>query len=103
LVQNNCKSNKFKLKIIDLKDFERIGAVNLLNKHYNGSPSLLISSVFPEYQLLPWKFSVVPHNFWSNTENQKTFMNWAAKQLNIKEPSDWYNITVKVRVLKNSI
>jgi hypothetical protein len=25
-------------------------------------------------------------------------MDWAAKQLNIKEMSDWYNVSVKVRI-----
>jgi hypothetical protein len=29
-------------------------------------------------------------------ENQRKFMNWAAEQLGIKEPSDWYKTTVKV-------
>jgi hypothetical protein len=54
-------------------------------------------SVFPEYNLLPWKFAVCPSNFWNKTENQRKFMSWAAEQLNIKEPSDWYSISLKVR------
>jgi hypothetical protein len=46
---------------------------------------------------MPWKFDVCPDNFWKYIENQRKFMDWAAQQLNIKEPSDWYKITFKVR------
>jgi hypothetical protein len=31
-------------------------------------------------------------------KNQRKFMDWAGNQLNIKEMSDWYNITTKVTV-----
>jgi hypothetical protein len=73
-----------------------IGGTSLLH-YYNNSPYLLITSIFPEYNLLPWKFTVAPNNFWSNIDNQRKFMNWAGEQLKIKEPSDWYKITAKVR------
>jgi hypothetical protein len=69
----------------------------LLSKYYNNSPSSFITSVFPEYQLLPWKFTVCNHNFWKHVENQRKFLIWAGEQLGIKESSDWYKITVKVR------
>jgi hypothetical protein len=69
----------------------------LLKHHYIGSPGLLITSVFPEYYLLPWKFVKLQSNYWSSVENQRKFMEWAAKELNIKKPSDWYSITSEVR------
>jgi hypothetical protein len=52
--------------------------------------------VFPEHKLLPWKFAICPGNFWNTLENQRTYLNWAAEQLNIKQPSDWYNVVIKV-------
>jgi hypothetical protein len=42
-------------------------------------------------------FEKRPPFFWRDINNQKNFMNWAAKQLNIKEPSDWYKLSQKVR------
>jgi hypothetical protein len=73
----------------------------LLSK-YNTSPSLLITTTFPEYKLLPWKFEVCPKDYWNKVENQRNFMNWATEQLNIKEPSDWYKITQKVRKFREN-
>jgi hypothetical protein len=69
---------------------------NSLAAKYKGSPFLLLSTVFPEYQWLPWKFSKCPSNFWDNIDNQKTFLRWAEQQLNITDLSGWYNATRKV-------
>jgi hypothetical protein len=68
---------------------------NLLHK-YNSSPYLLLSSVFPDQEWLPWKFANAPKNFWNQIENQRKFMDWAGKQLNIKDMSDWYKVTQEV-------
>jgi hypothetical protein len=66
-----------------------------LNK-FHRSPSQLLSSTYPDYDWLPWKFTLCPRNFFNDPKNQRKFMDWAAKELNIKEMSDWYNITAKV-------
>jgi hypothetical protein len=65
--------------------------------HYKDSPSLLITNVFPEYNLLPWKFTTCPKDFWNKVENQKTFFDWAAQELGVKEYNDWYKVDVKVK------
>jgi phage anti-repressor protein len=80
------------------KDFEKIGGGHLLFKYYNNSPSSLIMNVFPQYQLLPWKFTASPHNLWTSVDNQRKFMNWVAEQLGIKESSDWYKVANKVTI-----
>jgi hypothetical protein len=77
------------------KDIVGIGGRALLSI-YNDSPPLLITSVFPEYNLLPWKFATIPRNFWSNVANQRKFFDWASEQLGIKEHTDWYKIRIKV-------
>jgi hypothetical protein len=64
--------------------------------YYHNSPSLLISTVFPEYEWLPWKFVGCPKHYWEDVNHQKKFIHWAAKQLNFKEMSDWYKVTQKV-------
>jgi hypothetical protein len=55
-------------------------------------------AVYPEYQWLPWKFDISPRNFWGNVENQRKFVEFAAKQLKIKDLSDWYNVTHKAYI-----
>jgi hypothetical protein len=83
-----------KLKIQDLCD---IGGGSLLNSKYNASPLQLLSDIYPEYNWLPWKFAVrCPRNFWESVENQRKFMDWAGKQLNVKEMSDWYKVSFRV-------
>ena len=52
--------------------------------------------MFPNYEWLPWKFNKVSPNFWDVPQNQRKFLDWFAKELNIKEMSDWYNVSVQV-------
>jgi hypothetical protein len=72
-----------------------IGAGPLLNK-YSNSTSILLSKLYPEYDWLPWKFAICPRNFWDDIENQRKFMDWAAKELKVKDMSDWYNVSQRV-------
>lgn len=67
-----------------------------MNRKYKGSPYLLLSSVFPEYEWLPWKFAQCPKNYWNDDVNKKKFLDWAGKQLGVNEISDWNKITTKV-------
>jgi hypothetical protein len=52
--------------------------------------------MFPDYNWLPWRFENCPDELWTNVENQTKFMDWAGKQLNVKETSDWYKVTNQV-------
>jgi hypothetical protein len=61
-------------------------------KKFNDSPSLVISSIYPEYDWLPWKFTMCPRNYWDDMKNQRKFMDWAGKQLNVQETNDWLKI-----------
>jgi hypothetical protein len=56
----------------------------------------MLSTVYPEYDWLPWKFVKCPHDYWDDLKNQRKFMDWVATQLNIKEMSDWYNVASQV-------
>jgi hypothetical protein len=73
----------------------RLGGKGLLN-HYNGSPSLLISTAYPDYEWLPWKFTVAPMGYWENPENHRKFLHWAGKLLGVKDMSGWYKVTQEV-------
>jgi len=65
---------------------------SLLNR-YNGSPSKVVISLFPDYNWLEWKFGMSPLNFWKNKKNQKKYMDWLGKELGYTTMVDWYNIT----------
>ena len=78
-----------------VQEFNHIGGAPLLAK-YNDSLPQLLAAQYPEYEWLPWKFSLSPKNFWEDEKNQKWFLEWAGKELKIKEMSDWYQINAKV-------
>jgi hypothetical protein len=78
-----------------LKDLLRVGCGSILNK-YNSSLYLLVSSIYSEYEWLPWKFTLAPINYWNSINNHKRFIDWASKQLNIKDMSDWYKVSYRV-------
>jgi hypothetical protein len=63
---------------------------------YSNSLIKLLTATFPNYEWLPWKFQSSPRDFWTDVNNQRKFMEWAAKELKIKEMSDWYQVTLKV-------
>ena len=73
-----------------------MGNASALINQYDGSLLKIVRSVYPEYEWLPWKFVACPQGFWDNIENQKVFIQWAGKQLKIKEMSDWYKVSQKV-------
>jgi hypothetical protein len=78
-----------------------MGASSLLSIKYNGKPSLLLAKVYPDYDWLPWKFAKCPHDFWDDPKNQRKFLEWAGKQLNIKEMNDWCQVSNQVTILVN--
>ena len=57
----------------------------------------LLSSVYPDYEWLPWKFSKSPKNMWEDATSQKKFLQWVGNELKIKEMKDWYNVSLQVK------
>jgi hypothetical protein len=82
---------------ISIKDITSVGGGSLLKNMYNNSPPRMLINVYSDYDWLPWKFATLPRHYWNDIKNQMKFMDWAEKQLNIKEKSDWYKVTLKVR------
>jgi hypothetical protein len=66
-----------------------------LIKCYQGSPSLFLKSVFPEYNWFEWKFKQVSQHFWKNIENHKLYANWLGEILGYEKLEDWYNISTE--------
>ena len=65
-------------------------------KKSNLSIPNMFSSVYPEYDWLPWKFTKTPLDYWNHVKNQRKFMDWAGKELGIKELDNWYNFSREV-------
>jgi hypothetical protein len=80
---------------VTVKDFLELDGIGLLNK-FNGSPPHLLSTVYPEYEWLPWKFKHLPSKYWNEDKNKIKFLDWAGKQLGIKDYSDWYKVNARV-------
>jgi hypothetical protein len=80
---------------VDLKQLIDIGGSHLLTV-FGGSLSNLLLNVYPNYDWLPWKFTMLPQRYWDDVKNQRKFMQWASKELNIKEMNDWYKATHRV-------
>ena len=78
-----------------LQDIVANGGSELLSS-YHDSPSLLLSSTFPEYNWLPWKFQGISNRFWHDKENQLNYMNWLATHLGLQSMEGWYNVSAKV-------
>jgi hypothetical protein len=57
----------------------------------NGIQRLLSTSIVPN------KFNKIPLSQSSDLNTQQ-FLDWAAPQLNVKEVSDWYKVTNKVKI-----
>ena len=83
------------MTFVDFKDLINIGGANLLRLHSNSMIKLL-SAVYPDFEWLPWKFDTILRHFWPDIENQRKFMEWAGKQLKIKDKSEWYRVTSQV-------
>jgi hypothetical protein len=51
----------------------------------------------PSDNATPWT-DKCPPKYWNDVNNHKKFVDWAAKQLNIKEMSDWYKVSKEVQM-----
>lgn len=81
--------------VLTIKKLIDLGGCTILNQN-DGSLFKLLSVIYPETEWLPWKFDNAPRNYWNDITNQKRFMNWAAKELEIKNMEDWYSVSNQV-------
>jgi very-short-patch-repair endonuclease len=60
---------------------------------YNDSPIKFLKAVYPDYDWLEWKLSMVSNCFWQDINNQKLYANWLGKELGYTKLEDWYGVT----------
>jgi hypothetical protein len=73
---------------LTLEDISKYGGFWLMRNHYDGFIYNALILIYPEYNFLPWKFKVLPNNFWSDESNRYRFMEHLARSLN-KEHQDY--------------
>jgi hypothetical protein len=80
---------------IHLDDMIKHRGGGLLTHYYGNSPSLAISTVYPNYDWKLWKFPSVPHDYWSDINRQREFFDWLFKELEMDDMEDWYSVESK--------
>ena len=96
-----------KLGLKELSEWYRVGMGHFqehkplfAKKVCISSLTTALQSAYPTHEWILWKFDQVPQGFWDIHENQKSFIEWAGKQLQIQCLEDWYAISeTKVRLL----
>jgi len=63
--------------------------------HYHGSPYQLLSTLYPDQNWLPWRFTRAPKDFWTIKANQRKYLDWLAVKLGYRNKEDWYKVTRK--------
>jgi hypothetical protein len=73
----------YRLKMEDITQNEGSQVIS----QYGGSIYKALSSIYPQYEWLPWKF-----NNLETKDQQKEYLEWLAKQLGVKQMEDWYAV-----------
>ena len=76
------------------------GGRGLLFNHYNDSPQQFVEQVVAvmhtDHEWVPWQFESVPLGFWEYKDNHGRYAKWLAAELQLLDPEDWYQLTVKL-------
>jgi len=76
------------------KLFHEHGGGSLLVK-YNSSVYLLLKSLFPLHDWLPWKFPVLPRSASTDPESIRLLLSFIEKELNIRDSQQWKRVNSK--------
>eukprot|EP01127_Copromyxa_protea_P003215 TRINITY_DN13067_c0_g1_i1.p1 TRINITY_DN13067_c0_g1~~TRINITY_DN13067_c0_g1_i1.p1 ORF type:complete len:533 (+),score=50.42 TRINITY_DN13067_c0_g1_i1:221-1600(+) len=63
-----------------------------MKPHFTSSLFSLLAVGYPEWQWLPWEFSVTPRGFWKDIENVRWYMRWLGDKLGFIEIEEWYQL-----------
>lgn len=98
------------LNIKEMKDWYKITSSDISNNggsgffhKYNHSVLLLLNTIFPAYEWLPWQFQKCPQGYWDDLANQRKFLEWAFKELKLINMSDWHTVNLNVYFIVKSL
>eukprot|EP01118_Nematostelium_gracile_P009093 TRINITY_DN3048_c0_g1_i1.p2 TRINITY_DN3048_c0_g1~~TRINITY_DN3048_c0_g1_i1.p2 ORF type:complete len:336 (+),score=65.90 TRINITY_DN3048_c0_g1_i1:28-1035(+) len=90
-LQIKSKEDWYRVKKEEIIDHDKYG---LLDQLYDGSLRKALEDLYPDHKWLPWKFDEsMPLGKWREMHVQRDFMDYLAKELNIKNMEDWYHVT----------
>lgn len=78
---------------VDRPTLKRLGCVGLLTQCYGFSPYKMLSTVYPEHEWLPWKFTKIPARLRTDPETTKLALAYLEKTLPIRTPDEWYRVS----------
>ena len=67
----------------------------LLKNKYNSSPYILLKSLYPNYNWLPWMFIQTPDIIWKDFKYHELYAKWLEEILGYTEPEHWYKHIIK--------
>jgi hypothetical protein len=62
--------------------------------NYGNSIFKALNAVYPEMNFKSWQFAKAPNSFWEDDANQREYLEYIGKQLNVNIMEDWYKITM---------
>lgn len=63
---------------------------------FGNSPIEAVRNVYPEYELLIWKFDRCPNGFWRDEDNVRVYLEWLGKKKKYSSPKQWYKISSRI-------
>ncbi len=62
-------------------------------KAFGNDSIAILQILFPDEEVLPWKFKMSPMGLWKEKGNRVRYIKWLAKELGITVVDGWYNIS----------
>lgn len=78
---------------ITTDDVKRNRGGGLMKYQWNSSIITGVRECFPEYDWKDWLFQMCPRSYWKDPQHHRAYMDWLARQLGIRRPEDWYQVT----------
>eukprot|EP01127_Copromyxa_protea_P017809 TRINITY_DN5486_c0_g1_i1.p1 TRINITY_DN5486_c0_g1~~TRINITY_DN5486_c0_g1_i1.p1 ORF type:complete len:518 (+),score=38.37 TRINITY_DN5486_c0_g1_i1:202-1755(+) len=77
---------------VSVQTIHENGGGGLLNRYYGGCLYQALCDVYSDIWWQPWKFAKVPAGTYRNVDTTKEYLDFLAKELQIKRFEDWYRI-----------
>ena len=90
-LEYTCEEDRYKLT---KKIFVDNHGDGLLKNKYNSTPYILLNSLYPNYNWLPWLFTQTPDTIWKDFKYHKIYAKWLGEILGYTKPEHWYGISI---------
>lgn len=79
-----------------LNSYDLLSAESIFSTRFGYSVIRVSEYLYPGYKWLVWKFEKTHNNFWQDGVNIVKYLKWFESEMDIKEASDWYNISIEI-------